>query len=161
MKCVNCGHPEGSHVALGRGVGECRAKKGLSLERCDCTRYVAKHVALKPRKDDPARRRFAAQRNKPYTDWIASLPCLVSDRDCWHPGELVACGRLSDPAHVNATRAQGAPDEGETAPLCRAHHRIQEGRTPEFNAAYCVNLALVADALWLKYEREQMGAPVL
>lgn len=160
MKCVTCGHSQRSHTAISRFEDACVAKMGTGLERCPCVKYAVEVTPLKPRKDDPDKRRFAAQRNKPYTDWVSAKPCYIGNRDCWQPFELIQVGRLSDPAHVNETRAQGAPDEGEVVHLCRFHHRQQEGKTAEFNKAYGVDLPAVALALWVAFEKET-GVAVL
>ena len=95
------------------------------------------------RKRNPKRKgsRFPKQRQPEYTAWIKTLPCAVS-LDCWGP---------IDPAHVNKTRAQGAPDLGEVVPLCRKHHREQEGRTARFNAKYRVDLSWIATVLADEY----------
>ena len=88
--------------------------------------------------------RFPKRRDRAYTDWISSLPCTVASRECW--------GRI-DPAHIGRTRGAGAYDRGEVAPLCRFHHRQQEGRTAAFCERYGVNLhwiALELDGLYTR-----------
>ena len=105
--------------------------------------------------------RFWKRRNKPFTDWVATLECLLADypgTSCWHPEDMLAKGRHSDPAHVlGTTRGAGAYDEGEVAPLCRSHHAEQEGKTEAFARRYRLNLKVAAEQTWALYETRVLG----
>ena len=159
-KCV-CGHSKSQHSA-----DSCiRVSVGSVTAYCPCPKYRPKvslrtTTPMRARKADPARRRFAKQRNKPYTDWVSRLPCFIYTDDCWHPEDLRAKGILSDPTHVNKTRAQGVGDCGEVLNLCRRHHGEQEGRTAEFNAKYGIDCKQEALNLWATYERSVLGRSI-
>ena len=89
---------------------------------------------------------FPKRRDKAYTDWIKTLPCLLfALHECWSP---------IDPAHVFKTRACGAYDRGEVVPLCRKAHREQEGRTVAFMMETGVNVRRIAKELQRWYEEE-------
>lgn len=103
---------------------------------------------VKPRNAKRKGSRFPKQRDKAYTDWIRTLPCTVAGKACWGP---------IDPAHVNKTRAQGAPDRGEVVPLCRFHHQWQEGQTRYFNHLHGVELAVIATQLECKFALRDFG----
>lgn len=127
-----------------------RPKSGLSSKK-----------PMKARKADPSKRRFAKKRQPEYTAWVSRLSCMVGDGYCWHPADLVEKGITCDPAHVDKTRATGAPDYGEVANLCRWHHINQEGRTAWFNERFKVDVLHHARVtLPLLYERH-LGKPVL
>lgn len=87
--------------------------------------------------------RFPKQRQPEYTAWITTLSCTVANADCWQG---------IHPAHVNRTRASGAPDLGEVVPLCPFHHAEQEGRTARFNAKYGIDLSAIAIRLACEYQ---------
>ncbi len=92
---------------------------------------------------------FQKRRDRPYTEWIKTLPCVLFGtlgHECWGP---------IDPAHVFKTRAAGAFDRGETVPMCRAHHQRQEGRTAEFIVETGVNLQWIAKDLPSLYKGER------
>ena len=92
---------------------------------------------------------FPKRRDKAYTDWIKTLPCLLfALHKCWGP---------IDPAHVFGTRATGAYDKGETVPLCRKAHSEQEGRTFAFVIKWGVNVRRIAKELQRWYEEEVEG----
>ena len=89
---------------------------------------------------------FPKRRDKAYTDWIKTLPCLLfALHDCWIP---------IDPAHVFGTRATGAYDRGEVVPLCRKAHREQEGHTADFMIQWGLNVRRIAKDLLTWYEGE-------
>ena len=88
---------------------------------------------------------FPHRRDRKYTDWIKTLPCvLFALHECWGP---------IDPAHVFKTRATGAYDRGEVVPLCRKAHREQEGRTVAFIIEWGVNVRRIAGELLEWYEK--------
>lgn len=111
-------------------------------------RYTRPPRSTKPiraRKKDPSKRRFAKHRDPTYELYIESLPCLV-------------CGRWPvDPAHIKH-RSTGGDDRNNLVPLCRTHHKEQEGRTPEFEARYHIELRYVAILLTAQYEAEHPEA---
>ena len=89
---------------------------------------------------------FPKRRDKEYTDWIKSLPCvLFALHECWLP---------TDPAHVFSTRGAGGYDRGEVVPLCRKAHDEQEGRTVAFMIKWGVNVRRIAKELQRWYEEE-------
>ena len=95
---------------------------------------------------------FPDRRDKPYTEWIKTLPCSLFGtpfgQECWD---------TIDPAHVFETRAVGAFDRGETVPLCRKHHQQQEGRTAAFIVETGVSVQRIAKDLQIWYEEEIEG----
>ena len=95
---------------------------------------------------------FPGRRDKPYTDWIKTLPCVLF-------GILGhVCHGPIDPCHVFKTRACGAYDRGEVVPGCRfGMHRKQEGRTAAFIVETGVNVQRIAKDLQVWYEEEVEG----
>ena len=103
---------------------------------------IARHTRLRNRGGSM----FPKRRDKAYTDWIKTLPCLLFGKHvCWSP---------IDPAHVFGTRAVGAYDRGEVVPLCRKAHQEQEGRTVEFMVETGINVRRIAKELLVWYEEE-------
>ncbi len=92
---------------------------------------------------------FPKRRDRPYTEWIKTLPCVLFGTPFGHE-----CCDTMDPAHVFKTRAVGAYDRGETVPLCRIHHRQQEGRTAAFMIETGVNVRRIAKDLLEWYEED-------
>ncbi len=92
---------------------------------------------------------FPDRRDHPFTQWVKTLPCVLFGTPFGHE-----CCDTIDPAHVFKTRACGAYDRGETVPLCRIHHRQQEGRTLAFIIETGVNVRRIARALPELYEEE-------
>ncbi len=106
------------------------------------TKRIQRKTPLRNR----GRSRFPKRRDKAYTEWIKTLPCvLFALHECWGP---------IDPAHVFKTRACGARDKGEVVPLCRKAHDEQEGRTVAFVIEWGVNLRRIAKELERLYEEE-------
>ena len=92
---------------------------------------------------------FPKRRDRTYTDWIKTLPCvLFTLHECWGP---------IDPAHVFKTRGAAAYDRGEVVPLCRKAHDEQEGRTVAFIIKWGVNVRRIAKELQRWYEEEIEG----
>ena len=103
---------------------------------------IARHTPLRNRGGSM----FPKRRDKAYTDWIKTLPCvLFALHECWGP---------IDPAHVFKTRAKGAYDRGETVPLCRKAHDEEQGRTIAFIIKWGVNVRRIAKELLVWYEEE-------
>ena len=76
------------------------------------TKRIARHTRLRNRGKRGSS--FPKRRDRKYTEWVKTLPCLLFLlHDCWGP---------IDPAHVFKTRAKGAYDRGEVVPLCRKAH---------------------------------------
>lgn len=101
--------------------------------------------------------RFPKQRDRAYTNWIKTLPCTVTSRSPWWliDERVEPCFGPIDPAHVNKTRAQGAPDLGQVVPLCRGHHDEQEGRTARFDRRYHLKLEKIAADLASQYAAQR------
>jgi len=85
--------------------------------------------------------------NQKYRDYIKTLPCLISDKDC--------CGWV----HVHHVRTVGAGglDEYNLVPLCMDHHTGNHGvhvfGKIKFSKKYDVNLTDIATLLyheWMK-----------
>ena len=91
---------------------------------------------------------FPHRRDRNYTEWIKTLPCMLF-------GTLGhECSGPIDPAHVFKTRGAGAYDKGEVVPLCRIHHQRQEGRTAAFIVETGVNIRRIAKDLQEWYEEK-------
>lgn len=111
---------------------------------------------IRAKKKDPARRRFAAHRDKPFTDWVSSLGCHLYRQNvgtCAHPWPLILRGHYADPAHV-VPRSRGSDDKGNVVNLCRKHHNEQEGKTAAFEAKYSVDLKALALELANRYDAD-------
>ena len=93
---------------------------------------------------------FPKRRDRPYTEWIKTLPCVLFGTPFGHEG-----WETIDPAHVFETRACGAYDRGEVVPLCRKHHRQQEGRTAAFIAETGVDVRRIARELPQMYKETE------
>ncbi len=110
-----------------------------------------KPMVRKTRLRNRGRSLFPKRRDHAYTEWVKTLPCVLFGtlgHECYGP---------TDPAHVFKTRAVGAYDRGETVPLCRAHHRQQEGRTAAFILETGVNVQRIAKELPRLYKQEVKG----
>ena len=105
-----------------------------------------------PQRTTPLRNRggsmFPRRRDRKYTEWVKAMPCVLFAK-VGH-----RCSGPIDPAHVFKTRAVGAYDRGEVVPLCRTHHRQQEGRTAAFMIETGVNVRRIAKELLVWYEEE-------
>lgn len=86
--------------------------------------------------------RFEGQRDRSYTRWLRTenrcfllgrfLTRSLSPRDMLiGQGFMHFCWGRREAAHVNQTRAQGAPDFGETIPACKAVHSWLDSHTRE------------------------------
>lgn len=72
-------------------------------------------------------KRFKHRRNKDYTDWIRTMPCVI-------------CGGWAEVAHVKS-RGAGGNDLGNCVPLCRKHHQQQHDMgIKSFQAQWNVDL---------------------
>lgn len=77
-----------------------------------------------------------------YAEVIRRQPCAV-------PG---CRSRKSEPAHVKPRGMGGCGGaKRDLVPLCRRHHREQEGRTSAFQARYSLDLTALAASLWARY----------
>lgn len=153
-KC-ECGHPSAIHSRAEAGS----ERLGLCLKpRCHCRVYRPKTIkrGKPPKARGKKGSRFPKRRDKAFTEWVAKHECCLREsvRGCWHPGEEMERGRFSDPAHIGKTRGAGAYDKGEVANLCRRHHRMQEGKTKQFEQVFDVNLRVVARELAARYDHE-------
>ena len=84
------------------------------------------------------KRRFKGEKfeNKPYREWIASLPCCITGSS--HRGDVVA-------AHVKG-KGIGGPDYANTVPLCHRHHieELHQHGPETFARTFGVDLAALA-----------------
>ena len=101
---------------------------------------------IKARKADKSKRRFANLRDEAYQGWIRQQPCVISG--CLYNRDEIHA------AHVKA-RGAGGVDRGNLVPLCARHHRFQHDTgMRSFQAFYHIDLAAVAAALDVQYEKE-------
>jgi hypothetical protein len=132
-----CGHSASKHDNVA-----CFAKVGAGTERCPCKSFKPKASS---------ERRFPKGASPDYLAWIRTLTCCVGNLEC--EGAVEA-------AHVKSKGAGGC-DEGNTVPCCTRHHFIQHTiGIRSFAVRYDLNLAALANALWLRHEAEN-GAPIL
>lgn len=131
-----CGHPASKHDNVA-----CFAKVGAGTALCSCKRYAPKASS---------ERRLPKGAAPAYLAWIRTLPCVVG----------VGCEGSVEAAHVKSKGAGGC-DEGNTIPCCASHHFEQHTiGIRSFASKYSLNLASLADALWVTYEA-LTGEPVL
>lgn len=103
------------------------------------------------RLDAPQTQQEALERVSRYAVWVRGLPCLL---------EGLACMGRIEVAHVQSRGAGGA-DEGNTVPLCSAHHRQQHDiGLRSFNHKHRTNLERVARRLFEVYERSILGRTI-
>ncbi len=108
-----------------------------------------KPIACKTRLRNRGGSMFPKRRDRKYTEWIKTLPCVLFAK----PDHV--CQGPIDPCHVFKTRACGAYDRGEVVPGCRfGMHRQQEGRTAEFMIETGVNVQRIAKGLLQWYGEE-------
>ena len=91
--------------------------------------------------------RFPKRRDLHYLAWIRERECCVP----W-------CRILAEPAHLK-TRGAGGDDLWNIVPLCRRHHREQEGRTRAFETQYGLDLTALAAQYTRQYHNET-GRPI-
>lgn len=98
---------------------------------------LARKVALK--KVNPERAKKARARDfGDHAKFVVQYPCVAVGRGCWGP---------IDPGHKRK-RSGGGTKEANLFPICRGHHREQEGRTEEFERKYGLDLEAICVELW-------------
>ena len=99
---------------------------------------------LKLRNDARADAQFEkAFLSSEYVEFVHSLGCCIA-----------GCRKVDiECAHVGSTRKNGGRWY-EIAPLCKAHHREQEGRTQAMNEKYSVDLLDIASATALRWREK-------
>ena len=110
-----------------------------------CRLKVRRNAEGKPRE------RFEGLRDEDFRAWIRERRCLLVG------APSARCAGRVEAAHVES-KARGAGDAGNLAPLCLRHHREQHDYgIQSFQREYGVNLRLCAGDYWLRFEREVLG----
>jgi len=98
---------------------------------------------MRARKADPSKRRFAANVNEAFREWIREQPCCIPG--CLSRWKNVEC------AHVKS-RGAGGVDEGNAVPMCAGHHRYQHLiGIKAFQERMHVDLAAIAAKLGIQW----------
>ena len=125
----------------------------LGYESVKAPKPPKPRVGVKKINAHRAGHRFPKSVNEPLRAFTRTFPCVIADRLSRVTGVVHRC-RTDVVCCHHKTQGSGGPDENNTFPGCWDAHRMQEGRSKEFEWEFDVRLKPVCRRITTAFWRE-------